>query len=234
MSWLLTDLRGECAEPGYAVGYVRGLGARAGEADILVARTLEPAEIPELFGCLAVVLEEGGLTCHAAIAAQELGIPMLVGVPGATVALPAGSRVFVDTERRRVLRATPDAACFVCDPAATVQIWTGARLRVIEDMFPVVPDHYLIVPHRHITDPAELDGEDWAEVGVALDSVRMRGPTEHGSRDANLALNIGWAAGQTMPHLHWHVMLRRSGDDPDPRGGVRRLVAAPYRPYPPT
>ena len=38
-----------------------------------------------------------------------------------------------------------------------------------------------------------------------------------------VGVNDGAAAGQTVPHLHLHVIPRRTGDCPDPRGGLRRI-----------
>jgi len=232
--WELTRLRGDCVHPGFAVGRVRPPGEPPGEEDILVARALQPIDIPELFDCRAAILEQGGLTSHAAIAARELGIPTLVGVTGAAAVLTPGEWVFVDAELSRVLRVGSSDDCLFCDPEQTPAIWTGRRLRVIEDVFPVVRSHLLAMPCRHVTDPVDLDDDDWAELGTVFVDFRARLRANAGAADANLAMNVGSAAGQTLPHLHWHLLPRRPGDDPDPRGGVRRLLATPFRPYPPT
>lgn len=232
MRWRLTPLTGACVFAGHAVGRVRVAGGPPGDADVLVASRLEPGDIPELFSCVAAVLEHGGLTSHAAITARELGIPMLVEVAGAAGLLAPGDRVFVDAELGRILRAEPAGPCAFCDPVLTPTLRNGDRLRVIEDTFPVVRSHLLVVPRRHVTDPSGLDRDDWAELGALLDGVRDRLRAENRCTDLNLALNVGRHAGQTVEHLHWHLLPRTPGDDPDPRGGVRRLVAEPFRPYP--
>lgn len=232
MRWELTQLRGTCVYPGYAVGRVRSLGQPTGEQDILVAPILEPGDIPEIFDCKAAVIEQGGVTSHAAIVARELGLPTLTGVVGAASVLSPGEWVFVDTELGRVLRASLSEDCPFCDPEQTPAVWAGDRLRVIEDMFPVVRSHLLVIPSRHVTDPAELDGEDWSELGTVFTSFHTRLISGAGVDGVNLAMNVGPAAGQTLPHLHWHLLPRRAGDDPNPRGGVRRLLATPFRPYP--
>lgn len=232
MRWELTRLRGECVQPGFAAGWVRMPGEPSGPADILVARALEPTDIPELFDCLAAVIEQGGATSHAAIAARELGIPMLVGVEAASSTLTSGLAVFVDTELGRVLRVGTSTACLFCDPGETPTLWSGDRLRVFAEVFPVVRSHLLIVPRRHVCDPADLDGRDWQELGTVFTELRDRLRGAVGTAGANLALNVGTAAGQTLPHLHWHFLPRKEGDDPDPRGGVRRLLTRPLRPYP--
>jgi diadenosine tetraphosphate (Ap4A) HIT family hydrolase len=178
-----------------------------------------------------MVLETGGVTSHAAITARELGIPALVDAAGATGQLHPGDRLFVDTERRRILKAVPDDGCPFCDPELS-ELDGGPLLRVVEDMFPVVRSHLLVIPRTHVTDPAELLPGHWSELGELVARLRRRLATGTGSADLNLAMNVGVAAGQTIEHLHWHVLPRRAGDDEDPRGGIRRLVSRPWRPYP--
>jgi len=47
---------------------------------------------------------------------------------------------------------------------------------------------------------------------------------EFGPHAYNIGINDGPAAGQTVPHVHVHLIPRYRGDDPDPRGGVRRVL----------
>ncbi|HXI19484.1 MAG TPA: phosphoenolpyruvate synthase, partial [Gemmatimonadales bacterium] len=63
--------------------------------DVLVARMTDPDWEPVLQRVAAVVTDEGGRTCHAAIVSRELGIPCVVGTGRATTVLPAGATVTV-------------------------------------------------------------------------------------------------------------------------------------------
>ena len=73
----------------------------------------------------------------------------------------------------------------------------------------------------------ELDEEEYLE----LFAVARRLATEMPERPDgwNLGVNIGAAAGQTVWHVHLHLIPRRTGDTPDPRGGVRWVVPARAR-----
>nr|WP_243274679.1 PEP-utilizing enzyme [Streptomyces albus] len=229
--WHLTGITGKCVHPGFAEGRVCRPGEPADGSAVLVASSLSPAQVPDLFDCAAMVLEAGGITSHAAITARELGIPALVDAAGATRQLEPGDHLFVDTERCRVLKAVPDEGCPFCT-AELPELDGGPLLRVVEDMFPVVRSHLLLVPRDHLTDPSELLSAHWSELGGLVARLRGRLTAETGSADLNLAMNVGAAAGQTIEHLHWHILPRRPGDDEDPRGGLRRLVGRPWRPYP--
>ena len=56
------------------------------------------------------------------------------------------------------------------------------------------------------------------------DEVRQGLERRHGPAGYNLGLNVGTAAGQTVPHAHLHVIPRYPGDVEDPRGGVRHVI----------
>lgn len=99
-----------------------------------------------------------------------------------------------------------------------------------DDAFPASPGHTLIVSRRHVARLAELSGEESAALWALVPAARRRIEQRHSPHGYNLGLNDGEAAGQTVPHVHLHVIPRFAGDTADPRGGVRRAIpeAAAY------
>ena len=92
---------GRARGPGRVVHDVDGFAAvRPG--DVLVCRTSDPAWTPLFRLVAAVVTERGGVLCHAAIVAREVGIPAVVGAAGAVSLLVDGSMVTVDGDTGRV------------------------------------------------------------------------------------------------------------------------------------
>ncbi|MCC7556034.1 MAG: HIT family protein [Methanoculleus marisnigri] len=94
----------------------------------------------------------------------------------------------------------------------------GARLRTNR------PGHLLIIPYRHVAD--FFDATD-AELAALLALVREAKTLLDGRfrpDGYNVGVNVGEAAGQTVMHLHLHVIPRYAGDVKDPRGGVRGAV----------
>jgi len=97
----------------------------------------------------------------------------------------------------------------------------GARAAAIRDGFPVSPGHTLVVSLRHVPSYFDLDPDERAAVMEMVDVVRVALDDEFHPDGYNVGLNVGAAAGQTVPHVHVHVIPRYTGDVPDPRGGVR-------------
>jgi len=93
------------------------------------------------------------------------------------------------------------------------------------DGFPVSEGHTLIVPKRHVADLFELDDDlvrdIWRLLRLVRDEMIRNDPT---IRAFNIGVNSGEEAGQTVPHAHVHLIPRRRGDTPDPRGGVRGVI----------
>jgi len=97
----VSELRGTCASPGKAQGIVKiievpGDMKKMNVGDILVSETTYPSLVPAMKKAAAIVTNAGGLTCHAAIVARELGIPCVVGTHMANRVLKDGDKVEVD------------------------------------------------------------------------------------------------------------------------------------------
>ena len=115
-------------------------------------------------------------------------------------------------------------ACPFCQLEPSRVILSTGLLRVVWDKYPVSPGHALIVPARHVETWFELEREEQLEVVSAIDEVRQIIEVEHSPAGYNIGINSGEAAGQTVPHLHVHVIPRYAGDVGDPRGGVRWVI----------
>jgi len=92
---------------------------------------------------------------------------------------------------------------------------------VIRDAFPVSPGHTLVIPRRHVASFFELKVDEQLGLLKLLSDAKSSLDVELQPRGYNIGINDGPAAGQTVPHLHIHLIPRFGGDLPDPRGGVR-------------
>jgi len=96
---------------------------------------------------------------------------------------------------------------------------------VIRDGYPVSPGHTLVIPKRHIGSWFEITPKEQSAMLELLQSAKARLEAEHQPDGYNIGINDGPAAGQTVPHLHMHLIPRYQGDLEDPRGGVRWVIA---------
>lgn len=94
----------------------------------------------------------------------------------------------------------------------------------IRDGFPVSPGHTLVVPFREIPTWFEATREEQAAIFELVGVVKARLDEDMKPAGYNVGFNAGAAAGQTVPHLHVHVIPRYDGDVPDPTGGVRHVI----------
>ena len=95
----------------------------------------------------------------------------------------------------------------------------------IRDAYPVSPGHSLVIPKRHIGSWFEASEEERSAMLQLLDDAKLLLEAELRPDGYNIGINDGPAAGQTVPHLHMHLIPRFKGDVPDPRGGVRWVIA---------
>lgn len=97
---------------------------------------------------------------------------------------------------------------------------------VIRDAFPVSPGHTLIIPRRHVGSFFELTPPERASMFELLTQAKAELDGTLQPDGFNIGINDGAAAGQTVAHLHLHLIPRYRGDTPDPRGGVRWVLPA--------
>ena len=95
---------------------------------------------------------------------------------------------------------------------------------VIRDGFPISPGHTLIIPKRHTGSFFDLTETERSDLLLLLDKAKLDVENEFKPDGYNIGINDGPAAGQTVPHLHVHLIPRYAGDREDPRGGVRWII----------
>jgi diadenosine tetraphosphate (Ap4A) HIT family hydrolase len=111
--------------------------------------------------------------------------------------------------------------CLFCNMPEARIILRDTLAYVVRDSFPVSPGHTLIILNRHVATFFETTDEERVSLFKLMDQAKRMLDAELRPDGYNIGVNDGAAAGQTIPHLHWHLMPRYKGDSSDARGGVR-------------
>lgn len=124
-------------------------------------------------------------------------------------------------EDRDEVRSEGNESHRPCPFCTAEAVQEGPLTRTLLDAYPVSPGHTLIVPRRHVASLWELDPAEYLELfTVAREEALLRPEVE----GWNVGVNVGAVGGQTVWHVHLHLIPRRDGDTADPRGGVRWVV----------
>jgi diadenosine tetraphosphate (Ap4A) HIT family hydrolase len=124
----------------------------------------------------------------------------------------------------------PDATSPFPSPFSAIPyaewLCANALAFAIFDSFPVSPGHVLVITRRVVPTYFDCTAAEQAAVMQLVGEVKKLlderlDPKPDG---CNVGFNAGSAAGQTVPHVHVHVIPRYAGDMPDPRGGVRHVI----------
>ncbi|MDQ0253368.1 diadenosine tetraphosphate (Ap4A) HIT family hydrolase [Evansella vedderi] len=94
----------------------------------------------------------------------------------------------------------------------------------IFDEYPVNKGHLLILPKRHVSDFFETTLEERAAFNALLEEGKRLLEEKYQPDGYNIGINCGESAGQTIFHVHVHLIPRYKGDMEDPRGGVRGVI----------
>ncbi len=108
-------------------------------------------------------------------------------------------------------------------PEARVLFRNGDAIG-FRDAYPVTPGHTLVIPLRHVPSFFDATFEERNSMFELLEMARKQIESEFAPAGYNIGINDGAAAGQTVGHLHIHLIPRYPGDMVDPRGGVRWVI----------
>jgi len=114
--------------------------------------------------------------------------------------------------------------CPFCSLPPDRIVLSSANAIALRDAYPISPGHTLIVPRRHIGSFFEATAQERVELLALLNAAKLGLDEEFAPAAFNIGINDGSAAGQTVPHLHIHLIPRYVGDRTDPRGGVRWII----------
>ena len=120
-----------------------------------------------------------------------------------------------------------DNNCPFCKAESERDLIASSSLSVaFYDGFPVSPGHALIIPRRHVASFFELTQEEQQDLLNLADRVKRIVEERYHPDGYNIGINVGEAAGQSIFHVHMHLIPRYKGDVPNPRGGVRGVIPA--------
>ena len=114
--------------------------------------------------------------------------------------------------------------CPFCEPDPERVIARTENAYAMFSLWPASKYHTLIIPSRHVENETRLTPEENAEIFELRAEILGAVSNRHRLRSYNYGVNVGDEAGQTVPHLHYHVIFRTHGDSPDPIGGIRNVV----------
>lgn len=120
---------------------------------------------------------------------------------------------------------TSKKECIFCNLDQNREILAENDLAIaFYDAFPVNPGHTLIIPKRHVANYFELTEEECVAIQALLKIVKDTVEERFNPDGYNIGVNVNAAAGQSVFHVHMHLIPRYKGDVENPKGGVRGVI----------
>jgi diadenosine tetraphosphate (Ap4A) HIT family hydrolase len=114
--------------------------------------------------------------------------------------------------------------CPFCEPDEQRVFLRSDLVFGLWDGYPVSPGHALLITRRHVSSWFDASVEEQQAMAAAIAHAKAEIEKHHRCDGYNVGFNADEAAGQTVFHLHVHVIPRYRGDTPNPRGGVRGVI----------
>jgi len=127
------------------------------------------------------------------------------------------------TEVKPEKKRDPNSPCLFCkDPRGVSLVHELAYSA--RDTYAVSPGHTLVIPKRHVASFFDLTQDEVAACIKLINEEKKHIDGEFNPDGYNIGVNVGLAAGQSIFHVHIHVIPRYKGDVENPQGGVRHVI----------
>ena len=115
--------------------------------------------------------------------------------------------------------------CPFCKPEISNEyIAESETCFAVFDKFPVNNGHVLIIPKRHISNYFDLSLPEQSDCWKLINEVKNIIQSKYNPDGFNIGININKSAGQTIWHVHIHLIPRYDGDVINPTGGIRNII----------
>lgn len=114
--------------------------------------------------------------------------------------------------------------CIFCNVPRDGVIAENDLCFAVYDGFPVSEGHVLIIPKRHVADYFDLTEDEAMAMQRMMRELKVRLDEDLSPDGYNVGINVNEAAGQTVFHVHMHLIPRYIGDVENPKGGVRGVI----------
>ena len=167
-------------------------------------------------------LKEEGFRIHAIY--KEYTYQCLVNLPFESIEKNNSYELYKYNHFNRLPRQE-DQRCPFCRLARRVEIiCETATCVAFYDGYPVSPGHALIIPKRHVANYFDLTNHEREAMNVMAQYVKQKIDSRFHPDGYNIGINVGKAAGQSVFHVHMHLIPRYKGDVENPKGGVRGVI----------
>lgn len=113
--------------------------------------------------------------------------------------------------------------CLFCEYPKKDYIVENELAFAVYDKFPVNEGHMLVIPKRHFASYFEASKAEIISMFELTKKCKNILEKKYSPDGYNIGFNVNYAGGQTIMHLHQHIIPRYKGDVENPRGGIRRL-----------
>ena len=127
------------------------------------------------------------------------------------------------SEQKQEKKRDLNNPCLFCTDPQGVSL-TNELAYSARDTYPASPGHSVVIPKRHVASFFDLTPEEVSACMELILEERKLLDAEFSPDGYNIGVNIGPAAGQSIMHVHIHIIPRYKGDVENPQGGVRHVT----------